>query len=70
MKHTWKNIMIGFGVIVIEWIFLSVFHAWFNGLDQTGAVVVGAAFFLAFEMVICTGAIISKIQMANKENEE
>ena len=70
MKNTWKYIMIGFGVIVIEWIFLSVFHVWFNGLDQTGAVVTGAAFFLAFEMVICTGAIISKIEKANKEKEE
>ena len=70
MKHMWKNIMIGFGVIVIEWIFLSVFHAWFNGLDQTGAVVIGAAFFLAFEMVICTGAIISKIEKANTEDKK
>ena len=69
MKNIWKYILIGLAVIVIEWIFLSVFHAWFNGLDQTGAVVIGAAIFLAFEMVICTGAIISKIEKANKENE-
>ena len=68
MKNIWKYILIGLGVVVVEWIFLAVFHAWFNGLDQTGAVVIGAAFFLAFEMVICTGAIISKIDKAkNKE---
>ena len=66
MKNMWKYILIGLGVVVIEWIFLGVFHAWFNGLDQTGAVVIGAAFFLAFEMVICTGAIISKNEKANK----
>ena len=65
MKNMWKYILIGLGVVVIEWIFLGVFHAWFNGLDQTGA-----AFFLAFEMVICTGAIISKIEKANKENKQ
>jgi len=33
----------------------------FNGLSQEGAVVIGAAFFLAFELVICTGAILSKL---------
>ena len=70
MKNIWKYILIGLGVVVIEWIFLGVFHSWFNGLDQTGAVVIGAAFFLAFEMVICTGAIISKIEKANKENKQ
>lgn len=37
MKNTWKYILIGLSVVVIEWIFLGVFHAWFNGLDQTGA---------------------------------
>ena len=34
-------------------------------MDQTGAVVIGAAFFLAFEMVIFTGAIV-RICVAKK----
>ena len=61
-----KYILIGLGVIIIEWIFLSLFASFFNGLSQEGAVVVGSAFFLAFEMVICTGAIISKIGNKDK----
>ncbi len=57
-----KYILIGLGVIIIEWIFLSLFASFFNGLTQEGAVVIGSAFFLAFEMIICTGVIISKIE--------
>ena len=70
MKNMWKYILIGLGVVVIEWIFLAFFYPWFNGMGELGGIIIGVGFFLAFEMVICTGAIISKIQMANKENEE
>lgn len=62
MKNIWKYILIGLGVVIVEWIFLALFIEVFNGLGQTGGVVIGAAFFLAFEMVICTGVIISKIE--------
>ena len=65
MKNMEKYILIGIGVVIIEWIFLALFMEIFNGLSQEGAVVIGAAFFLAFEMVICTGAILSKMDKKN-----
>lgn len=67
MKNIWKYILIGLGVVVAEWIFLALFIEVFNGLGQTGGVVIGTGFFLAFEMVICTGAILSKIGKANNK---
>lgn len=57
-----KYILIGLGVIIVEWVFLALFAELFNGLSQEGAVVIGSAFFLAFEMVICTGVLVSKIE--------
>lgn len=65
MKNMGKYILIGIGVVIIEWIFLALFMEIFNGLSQEGAVAIGAAFFLAFEMVICTGAILSKMDKKN-----
>ena len=62
MRHMWKYILAGLCVVMVEWIFLALFSEMFNGLSQEGAVVVGAAFFLAFEMVVCTGLIISKLE--------
>lgn len=61
MKNMGKYILIGLGVVLVEWVFLALFAERFNGLSQEGAVVTGSAFFLAFEMVICTGVIVSKI---------
>ena len=61
MKNIGKYILIGLGVVLVEWVFLASFMEMFNGLSQKEALVVGSAFFLAFEMVICTGAILSKI---------
>ena len=60
-----KYVLIGLVVVIVEWVFLSFFSSFFNGLSQEGAVAVGSAFFLAFEMVICTGVIISKIEQKN-----
>ena len=62
MKNMGKYILIGLGVVLVEWIFLAFFSEMFNGLSQEGAVAVGSAFFLAFEMVICTGVIVSKVE--------
>lgn len=62
MKNMWKYVLAGLGIIFVEWVFLAVFMELFNGLSQEGAVVIGSAFFLAFEMVICTGLIISKLE--------
>ena len=69
MKNMWKYILIGFGTIILEWIFLALVFEMFNGLDQTSGVVIGTAFFLAFEMVICTGTIISKIEKAKEASD-
>lgn len=66
MKNMWKYILIGFGVVILEWIFLAFFSPWFNGMGELGGIIIGVGFFLAFEMVICTGIIISKIN-ANKD---
>ncbi|MBQ8278685.1 MAG: hypothetical protein IJZ23_02485 [Roseburia sp.] len=66
MKNMGKYILIGIGVVIIEWIFLAFFSEVFNGLSQEDAIVTGAAFFLAFEMVICTGAILSKLEKNDK----
>lgn len=62
MRNMWKYILAGLCVVIAEWIFLALFSEMFNGLSQEGALVVGAAFFLAFEMVVCTGLIISKLE--------
>lgn len=70
MKTMWKYVLIGIGVVIVEWIFLALFSEIFNGLSQEGAVVVGAAFFLAFEMIVCTGVIISKIEKFKRGNEK
>lgn len=67
MKNLWKYVLAGLCVVVVEWIFLALFSEVFNGLSQEGAVVVGAAFFLAFEIVICTGFIISKLERRNEK---
>ena len=61
MKNMGKYILIGLVVVLAEWVFLAFFSEMFNGLSQEGAVAIGSAFFLAFEMVICTGVIVSKL---------
>ena len=66
VKNMWKYILIGLGTVILEWIFLSAFSPWLNGMGEVGGIVISVGFFLAFEMVICTGAIISKIN-ANKD---
>ena len=66
VKNMWKYILIGLGTVILEWIFLSAFSPWFNGMGELGGIIISVGFFVAFEMVICTGAIISKIN-ANKD---
>ena len=60
MKNVWQYILIGLVVAAVEWVFLVLFAKFFNGLTPTEALIIGAASFLAFEIVICTGVIISK----------
>ena len=65
MKNMWKYILIGLGTVILEWIFLSAFSPWFNGMGELGGIIIGVGFFLAFEMVIFTGAIV-RICVAKK----
>ncbi len=60
MKDVWQYILIGLGVAAVELVFLVLFAKFFNGLTPTEALIIGAALFLAFEIVICTGVLISK----------
>ena len=69
MKNMWKYVLIGLGTIVLEWIFLALVFEFFNGLDQVSGIVMGTSFFLTFEMVICTGAILSKIEKAKDASD-
>lgn len=62
MKNLYKYILAGLGVIVLEWIFLAAFATWFNGMGELGGIIVGAAFFIAFEIAVCTGIIVSKLE--------
>lgn len=59
---------VSLGMFVVAIIFIACALAnpalgrtFYIGDIAIGAVVIGAAFFLAFELVICTGAILSKL---------
>ncbi len=56
-----KYILIGLAVVLLEWVWVSFFPTFFTGLSMEGAAVLGAGFFLAFELVICTGLILRKL---------
>jgi len=66
MKGIGKYILIAFGAALLEWVWLAVFSGFFNGLGMTGAAVAGAGFFLAFEIALCTGILIWKINGRSK----
>lgn len=70
MKTIWKSVLIGLAVVLTEWIFVALFGTIFNGLSQAESVVIGTGFFLAFELVVCTGVIISKIEKIKKDSDE
>lgn len=61
MKDMLKSVLIGIGVVLLLWIFIALFIPFFNGMSDEGAAIVGIGFFLAFELVICTRLILSKI---------
>ena len=58
LEKIMKYVFIIIGVVILEWIFLAFAGTFFNSGD---GVLVGAAFFLSIELIICTGIIISKI---------
>ena len=46
----------------VEILFVVLFRDFLNGLSEVEAVVLAVGTFLAFEMVVCTGWIISKLE--------
>lgn len=60
MNNIFKYILISLGTIILEWIFLAFVVTFFSAVSFESSLVLGTAFFLAVEMVICTGAILSK----------
>ena len=67
MKNAWQYVLIGLVVAAVEGAFLVLFAKLINGLTPTEALIIGAAFFLAFEIVICTGVIVSKLNSPKDE---
>ena len=61
MKKMWKYILAGLGVVFVEILFVVLFRDFLNGLSEVEAVVLAVGTFLAFEMVACTGVIITKL---------
>lgn len=62
MKDMLKYVLIGIGVVLLQWAFVVLFIPFFNGMSGEVAAVLGVGFFLAFEIVICTGLVISKMR--------
>ncbi len=62
MKNLWKYVLIGLCTVIAEWVFVALVAAFFTGLSQNESVAIGTGFFLAFEMIICTGAIVEAIK--------
>ena len=70
MSNIIKYVLTGIGTVILEWFFLSLFFTFFNGISMEAGVALGVGFFLAFEMVICTGVIVSKLEKTKTENSD
>lgn len=66
MKNIWKYSIIGIIVVLAEWLFVALCESFFDGSSMEVATIIGVGFFLAFELVICTGLIISRL---NKDRD-
>ena len=62
MKKLWKYVLAGLGVVFVEILFVALFRDFLNGLSEVEAVIIAVGTFLAFEMVVCTGVIIAKME--------
>lgn len=62
MKDIFRYILFAFAAVLLEWVWLALFPILMNGLSQETAMVVGVGFFLAFEVAICTGLVLSKLK--------
>ena len=62
MKNIWKYILSGVVAAILCWVVVGVAAPFFNGMPLEAAVALWVGMFLACEMVILTGIIISKIE--------
>ena len=62
MKDIFRYILFAFAAVLLEWVWLAFFPILMNGLSQETAMVVGVGFFLAFEVALCTGLVLSKLK--------
>ena len=70
MKNMGKYLFLGLVAVALEWVFVALADVFFDGMPQTERVVIGTGFFLSFELVICTGAVISKLENGTKTKEK
>ncbi len=61
MKNIGITMLVAVGVIFLEWMWLGICQAFFSGMSMEASTIAGVGFFLAAEMVICTGLILSKL---------
>lgn len=62
MKDIFRYILFAFTAVLLEWVWLAFFPILMNGLSQETAMVAGVGFFLAFEVALCTGLVLSKLK--------
>lgn len=67
MKAIGNAILAGILAVLAAWVFLAVFPAVFNGIPTPDSYVVGTCFFLAFEIALCTGLILSKLNEGERK---
>jgi len=67
MKNLWKYVLIGLVTVLLEGFSIALTPLFLSGLSFTEGIIAGVGFFLAFEMIICTWAIISKIEKQNSQ---
>lgn len=69
MKNIWKYILLGMAVAVLCLFGAAWFPAFFNGMTLEVATTLGVGLFLACEMVILTGLIISRIEKKDETTD-
>ncbi len=62
MKHIGPTLLCALGAMLLEWVWLGLMVSFFDGMSMEAATTAGVGFFLAAELVICTGIILSKFK--------
>ena len=61
MRTIWRSIGAGIVVVICAFVFMSLFAQVFNGMPMEISVLIGLGLFLAFEITVCTGVILAKL---------